>query len=118
MERHNNFDNVKLGDLVKYNTGGWYNRIAIGKVTNVTPTQFCVGTDRFRKSDGKKIGEYFCYCQPATAEELEQQRAAVRKMQLANSIANWFNNSNNVGSLTSSQLEAIKAIITPQNKEK
>lgn len=64
MERQYNFDNVKLGDLVKYNTGGWYNRIVIGKVTKVTPTHFCVGTDRFRKSDGKKIGEYFCYCQP------------------------------------------------------
>lgn len=116
MEQHN-FENVKLGDLVKYNTGGWYNRLAIGKVTNVTPTQFCVGADRFRKSDGKKIGENYCYCQPATAEELEQQRAALRKRQLANSIASWFNNSNNVSSLTSQQLEAIKAIIKLQNKE-
>lgn len=118
MGQHYNFDNVKLGDLVKYNTGGWYNRIEIGKVTKVTPTQFCVGCERFRKSDGKKIGEYYSYCQPATAEELEAQRAALRKRQLANSIANWFQNSNNVNSLTASQLEAIKAIITPQNTEK
>lgn len=117
MEQHYNFDNVKLGDLVKYSTGGWYNRIVIGKVTKVTPTQFCVGSDRFHKSNGKKIGEYFCYCQPATSEELEAQHAELRKRQMANSIASWFKDSNNVNSLTSSQLEAINAIITKQSKE-
>ncbi len=117
MTQYYNFDNVKLGDLVKYVTGGWYSRIVIGKVTKVSATQFAVGTDRFRKSDGKKIGEAYIHCEPATNEELEQQQAALRKQQLANNIVSWFGHSGNVAALTFAQLESIKAIINQTNKQ-
>lgn len=117
MIQHENFDSVKLGDLVKYNTGGWHNRTVIGKVTKVTAAQFAVGADRFRKSDGKQIGENYIYCNHATADELEQQQAALRKRQLANSIIRWFDNSDNVEGLTVAQLQAIKSIITSQDKK-
>lgn len=117
MVQHYNFENVKLGDLVKYDNGGWYSRTVIGRVTKVTSTQFCVGCERFRKSDGKRIGSSYCYCQPATAEDLEQQQAALHKMKIKNDIVSWFKNANNTASLTLSQLNAIKAIITQKNKE-
>ncbi len=117
MTQYHNFENVKLGDLVKYNTGGWYNRTVVGRVTKVTSAQFCVGCERFRKSDGKRIGSLYCYCQPANAEDLEQQQAALRKLQVRNEVVSWFNNANNIDSLTLSQLDAIKAIITQKTKK-
>lgn len=114
MIQHYNFESVKLGDFIKYSTGGWYSRTVVGKVTKVTAAQFAVGADRFRKSDGKKIGEDYTYCQPATAEDFENMKAELHKKQLANSIITWFGNTSNVNALTVSQLNAIKAIINPK----
>lgn len=117
MTQYYNFDNVKLGDLVKYATGGLYSRTVIGKVTKVSAAQFAVGTVRFRKSDGKKIGESYIHCKPATNVELEQQQASLRKQQLANNIVRWLGQSGNVAALTIAQLESIKAIINQTNKQ-
>lgn len=117
MEYHNFFDNVQVGDLVKYYTGGWYGRTVVGKVTKVTPSQFCVGNDRFRKSDGKLIGNNYIFCEPATAEDLERQQAQQYKSSLERKIVHWFQNSNNTSRLTVAQLEAIQAIINQSDTE-
>lgn len=117
MAQHTNFDNVQVGDLVKYYSGGWFGRTVVGKVTKVTPSQFCVGNDRFRKSDGKQIGENYRYCEPATAEDLQRQQAQQYKSRLQNHIINWFQDSNNTSRLTVAQLEAIQAIINQTDTE-
>ncbi len=112
-----NFDNVKLGDIVKYTTGGFYSRPVVAKVTKVTAAQFAAGSDRFRKSDGKMIGKSYIYAQPATQQDLERQHAARLKTQLENKIMRWFDSRDNVVGLTMNQLETIQAIINQNNND-
>lgn len=112
-----NFKNVKLGDLIKFTIGSYSCvRTCIGRVTKITAAQFMVGSYRFRKSDGKQIGEQYRYAKPATEAELEEQKAEQYKKNLQTSLIRWFDDYNNVATLTVTQLEAVQNIIkqTPE----
>lgn len=106
-----NFENIKVGDYVLFNTGGWYSTTKVTEVTKVTPKQFECNEYRFRKSDGAMIGDTFTKCRYATQDDVERYRQDQHKQALKCQISNFFRNADKVRTLTVEELESIADII-------
>ncbi len=52
--------------------------VRLERVTKVTPTQVVTGRDRWRKKDGRRVGEYDRWFPPRLVEATEEVRAEVR----------------------------------------
>lgn len=69
--------NLKPGDTVIINPGGAFSRQAAKTVDKITATQIVIGTARYRKSDGYRMGEGTsygarAYITPPTVEKLAE----------------------------------------------
>ncbi len=112
MLEKENFEDVKIGDLIKYSAGHWHSTETICKVTAVTPTQFSVGNRRFRKTDGRMVGERYTYCHHATQEDIDRINAERHERTLRNGLYQFFQRSSNLDKLSVSDMEAITIIIS------
>lgn len=74
--------NVKLGDVVAYDIGGFRTHLVRGLVDRVTPAQFCCGSVRFRKSDGAMVGTPYRYAELWTDEH--DRKLAEQEQRLTN----------------------------------
>lgn len=50
-------DKITVGDSLILNKGGWYCGRSVVTVTKTTPTQIHVGALRFRRSNGRRVGD-------------------------------------------------------------
>lgn len=84
--------NIKVGDLLAVrNTGNRWNKYSpkhkLLIVERITATQVCCRADtglgefRFRKSDGKQVGESYTYAEIATPELIDGVRSDAAKME-------------------------------------
>lgn len=105
------FENIKVGDRIVYNTGGWYSERVVSKVVRVTPKQFVDDRDcRFDKINGCIIGDRWRRCELATEEDVKKFEEDKRRKFLAYSISNFARNCSNLYSLTTEELETVYAI--------
>lgn len=108
---------VKVGDIIALPTyAHWgepsslYNLMQVEKATS---TQITVDDgNRFRKSDGKKIGgSYRDYAFVPTLEQLEENRKHREQYQRKHKARKWLDETvcKRIKSLTVEQIEAMKA---------
>lgn len=107
------FENIKVGDLVIYISGGWYSRKILAEVTKVTPKQFVAGIEHFRKSDGAMIGNTSQRCRLATEDDIRQHKEEQYRNSLRREVRDFFVSNHAISNLSNSQLEAIIKIIKP-----
>ena len=111
------FENIKVGDRIVYDTGGWYSERVVSKVVRVTPKQFVDDRDcRFDKINGCKIGNRWYRCELATEEDVKKFEEDKRRRFLVHTFFNFARNSSNLYSLTTEELEAIYAITKKYNR--
>ena len=63
MERVSNLENVKIGDKFLINSPIGFGRESYARLVlceSVTPKQCVIGGRRYRKSDVRAIGDYYC----------------------------------------------------------
>lgn len=72
------FHDIQAGDDVIVESGGLKSFLAVRKVDRTTKTQIIIGSERYRKTDGRLIGHdnpwSRCYLQRATPERVEGAR--------------------------------------------
>lgn len=108
------FENIKVGDIVIFESGGWYNYTIIDKVTRVTPKQFEVKSHRFRKKDGSMIGNNYIL---ATDEDIAAHNKEQQRISLRNKVSKFFKSYDSVDSLTIEELGKIENIIKNKLRE-
>ena len=106
------FENVKVGDIVVFYMGGTYSATIIDKVTRVTPKQFEVRSYRFRKKDGSMVGYVYRHCRLSTEKDIEDFKMEQYRNSLRNKICKFFKSYQNIDSLTIDEMEKINAIIS------
>nr|DAT40439.1 MAG TPA: hypothetical protein [Caudoviricetes sp.] len=111
------FENIKVGDIVIFESGGWYNYTIIDKVTRVTPKQFEVKSHRFRKKDGSMIGDNYRRCRLATDEDIAAHNKEQQRISLRNKVSKFFKSYDSVDSLTIEELGKIENIIKNKLRE-
>ena len=90
------FNNIKEGDVVfvyRRVNYGWKNYkdfLVSKRVTRVTPKQFLVGTDRYRKSNGSLVasGYTLSFASKKGTDQTKECRDFIRKISLENNINN------------------------------
>ena len=111
------FTNVKVGDKIVYRTGGWYGRDVLAVVAKVTPKQFeDKGQIKFRKEDGKMIGESYRYARYATEEDIRHFKELDRRGYLMTHISNVTHMSSRMDNFSTEDLEAVYNIIKKYEK--
>lgn len=117
FDKMDKFENIKIGDTITYNAGGWYGVAVLSKVTRVTNKQFeDERGEKFRKSDGKMIGTAYRFCRIATNEDIQSIREAEKRSKLIKKIR-YFEAYSNVEKLSTNDLEAIVEIINKYEKQ-
>ena len=106
-----NFDNVKVGDKVFFSMGAWHKTEYLAEVTKVTNTQFEAKGTKFRKADGRAIGQNYCTsARHATPEDIARfEEQELRRMN-TNFIVGYFEK-NSTLALTTADIQAIADII-------
>lgn len=106
-----NMENIKVGDIVIFTTGGWHQKTIIDKVTKVTPKQFEVKGYRFWKKDGTMVGDNSRYCRIATEKDIADFKEEKHRNNLRIKIRDFFSSYQNIECLTIEEMEKIESII-------
>lgn len=91
----NEFENLKVGDLVVVR-GSLIVGDELRRVERLTKTQIVVGNRRYRKKDGRLVGEgmwFYGFIKPATEKDIERINEAKQKDELLTFIRKvaWCN---------------------------
>lgn len=111
-----NMENIKVGDIVIFITGGWKQKTIIDKVTKVTPKQFVVKGYRFWKKDGTMLGSRFNRCRIATEKDIADFKEEKHRNNLRIKIRDFFSSYQNIECLTIEEMEKIESIIKKQKQ--
>lgn len=80
----NEFENLKVGDLVVVR-GSLIVGEELRKIERVTNSQIVIGNRRYRKKDGRLVGEWkwhYGFIKPATEKDIERINEAKQKDEL------------------------------------
>lgn len=111
-----NMENIKVGDIVIFTTGGWQQKTIIDKVTKVTPKQFEVKGYRFWKKDGTMVGDHFRHCRIVTEKDIADFKEEKHRNNLRIKIRDFFSSYQNIECLTTEEMEKIESIIKKQKQ--
>lgn len=111
-----NMENIKVGDIVIFTTGGWQQKTIIDKVTKVTPKQFEVKGYRFWKKDGTMVGDNFRHCRIVTEKDIADFKEEKHRNNLRIKIRDFFSSYQNIECLTIEEMEKIESIIKKQKQ--
>jgi hypothetical protein len=100
---------LAVGSPVVIERGYGRSFLSVDKVTRVTPTQVVIGSTKFRKSDGKAVGQDDSYFTLRLVEPTPERLKTVRRNTLAEKLARakW-------GNLPLEVLEAVEALVWPK----
>ena len=106
------FSDVKVGDKIVYRTGGMYGHDMLSVVEKVTPKQFEDKMQiKFRKEDGRMIGESYRYARYATEEDIRHFKELDRRGYLMTHISNATHMAYRMDKFSTEDLEAIYSVI-------
>ena len=112
MNVKTDFTNVMVGEQIIYRVGSWNSYEVIRKVVKVTPKQFEDNAHvKFRKEDGRMVGESFRYARYATGEDIAAFKERDHRAFLCNNIRSFSDYSGKLKSFTTADLEAIYDIV-------
>jgi hypothetical protein len=95
---------LKAGDTVIVDSGASYIEGSVENVEKVTATQIVVGRFRYRKTDGRQMGNTSRWKHPRLLPPNKDKVRNIRRKQLARGIVH-----NDLSELTLEQLETITA---------
>lgn len=116
MTNNNWLQNLKAGDTVMRQSTSIGSVATPVKIDRVTATQIIIGSTRFRRSDGHRMGEgnswYSHWISEATPEAIEKANAELRRRKLINDLreVDWRNQKTEL-------LETVWQVIQGENKE-
>lgn len=106
------FENIKIGDMIAYREVGWGGEEVVTNVVKVTPKRFVDSRNNvFKKADGSMVGYIFHDCHLATEEDIAKHKEHERRRFLRSKIIKLASRFDLIDTIPTSELEAIYKIL-------
>ena len=107
---------TKVGDTVILRSGGWNSSAVIVRVNATTATQIIVSGVRYRRKNGRRVGESFggSWIDPATDENIKEARALIEESKTRRRI-NVARNALREFDVTAENINAVESFLASQS---